>query len=78
MLVHVCKVMKRRFKQWRLTIPSILTKRTTTSHLDSLNTKKTMKYDIGNPGPGLGQAQTCGGGLMLMQSQPRCIESHKR
>jgi hypothetical protein len=38
----------------------------TTSHLDSLNTKKTMKYDIGNPGPGLGQEQTCGGGLMLM------------
>ena len=25
-----------------------------------LNTKKTMIYDIGNPGPGLEQAQKCG------------------
>jgi hypothetical protein len=24
------------------------------SHLNSLNTKKTMTYDIGNPGPGCG------------------------
>jgi hypothetical protein len=23
--------------------------------------KKTMTYDIGNPGPGLGQVQKCGG-----------------
>jgi hypothetical protein len=23
--------------------------------------KKTMTYDVGNPGPGLGQAQQCGG-----------------
>jgi len=35
-------------------------KQTITSHLHSLNTKKTMTYDIGNPGPGLGQAQKCG------------------
>ena len=33
----------------------------TTSHLKSLNTKKAMIYSIGNPGPGLGQAQKCGG-----------------
>jgi hypothetical protein len=26
----------------------------------SLNTKKTTTCDIGNPGPGLGQAQKCG------------------
>jgi len=36
------------------------TKCTTTSHLNSLNTNKTMTYD-GNPGPGLGQTQECGG-----------------
>ena len=28
--------------------------------LNSLNMKKTTTYDIGNPGPGLGQAQKCG------------------
>jgi hypothetical protein len=39
----------------------LLTKRTITSHLNSLNTKKTMKYDVGNPGPGLGHAQKYGG-----------------
>ena len=30
-------------------------------HLNSLNTKKTTIYDVGNPSPGLGQAQKCGG-----------------
>jgi len=25
-----------------------------------MNTKKTTTYDVGNPGPGLGQAQICG------------------
>ena len=29
-----------------------INKRTITSHLSSLNTKNTMTYDIGNPGPG--------------------------
>ena len=29
-------------------------------HLNSLNTKKTMTYDVGNPNPDLGQAQRCG------------------
>jgi len=28
----------------------------------SLNIKKTTTYDIGNPGPGLGQEEKCGGG----------------
>ena len=32
-----------------------------TPHLNSLNTKKTMKYDVVNPGPALGQAHKCGG-----------------
>jgi hypothetical protein len=36
------------------------TKCTTTSHLNSLNTNKTMTYD-GNPGSDLGQTQECGG-----------------
>jgi hypothetical protein len=52
--------MKRKFKQWWLTIPTISTKWTITSHLNSLNTKKTMAYDVVNPGPGLGQAQKGG------------------
>jgi len=46
-------------KQWWSTIPPISAKQTITSHLDSLNTKKTMTYDIGNLGSGLGQAQKC-------------------
>ena len=39
----------------------IKTKWTTTSHLNSLNTKKTMTYGIGNPGPGMGQVQNVTG-----------------
>jgi len=35
--------------------------KTITSHLNSLNTKKTMTYDVVNPGPNLGQAQKFGG-----------------
>ena len=31
------------------------------SELSSLNKKKTTTHDFGNPGPGLGQAQKCGG-----------------
>jgi hypothetical protein len=46
-------------KLWS-TIPLISTKRTITGHLNLLNTKKTTTYDVGNPGPGLGQAQKCG------------------
>ena len=32
---------------------------TITFHLKSINIKKIMAHDIGNPGPGFGQAQTC-------------------
>jgi hypothetical protein len=32
-------------------IPPISAKRTITSHLKSLSTKKTKTYDVGNPGP---------------------------
>ena len=39
----------------------ISTKRTTTCHLDVLNTKKITTYGVGNPSPCLGQVQTCGG-----------------
>jgi hypothetical protein len=35
---------------------SISTKQTITSHLNSLNIKKTITYNVGNPGPGFGQA----------------------
>ena len=34
-----------------------INKRTITSHLNSMNTKRTTTYDVGNPDPGLGQAQ---------------------
>ena len=39
------------------TIPSISTKQTIYSHLKPLSIKKTTTYNVGNPGPGLGQAQ---------------------
>ena len=39
---------------------NISTKRTITSHINSLNTNKTTTYDVGNPGPGLWQVQTYG------------------
>jgi len=52
--------MERKFKQRWSIIPSISTKWTIISHLNSLNTKKTTTDDIGNPGPDLGQAQKCG------------------
>ena len=31
------------------------------NHFNSLNIEKTMTYEVGNPGLGLGQAQKCGG-----------------
>ena len=46
-------------KQECSTIQQISAKRTTTSHPKSLKTKKTTRYDVGNPG--LRQAQNCGG-----------------
>ena len=39
-------------KQCWPTIPTLSTNRAITSHRSSLNTKKTMAYDVGNPGPG--------------------------
>jgi hypothetical protein len=36
-------------------------KQTITSHLKQMNIKKTMTFDVENSGPGLGQAQKCGG-----------------
>ena len=64
--------MKRKFKQWWLTIPTISTKWRITSHLNSLNTKKTMTDDVVNPGPGLGQAQK-GGGVKSVNGHPQLL-----
>ena len=46
-----------------LSIPPISTKRTITSNLNCTRwtQENTTTYDFGNPGPGLGQAQECGG-----------------
>jgi hypothetical protein len=52
--------MKSNFKQYWSTIPPKLTKEVITSHLNTLNTKKIMAYDIENPGLGLGQAPKYG------------------
>jgi len=57
--------MTRKIKQCWPTIPTISTNRTITSRRSSLNIKKTMAYDVGNPGPGLGQAQKYGGVKLL-------------
>jgi len=54
-------IVKIKLNQWWSTISPISTKRTITSHLSLLNTNKITIYDVGNPGPGLEQAQTgCG------------------
>jgi len=47
-------------KQWWSTSCPISTKQTITSHLSWLNTTKTIRYDVGNPVPGLGQADYVG------------------
>jgi hypothetical protein len=39
------------------------------SQLNSMNTKKTTTYDVGNPGPGLGQKNVAGLN-QLIGSQP--------
>jgi hypothetical protein len=44
-----------------VTVSLISTKRTITSHHNSLNTVKTTTYDVGNPSHGLVHAQKCGG-----------------
>ena len=50
---------KKKVKLWWSTISPISTKQTITSHLNSLNTRKTMAYDVGNLGHGLGLTQKC-------------------
>ena len=63
--------MKRKLKQCWSTIPITSPKRTITSRLKSLNMqKKPTTSDVGNPGPGLGQAQKCGEVNPLMGFQP--------
>ena len=51
----------KQFKQWRSTIPPISTKRTITSHLNSLHIQKTHDIWHWNPCHGLGQTQNFGG-----------------
>ena len=51
-------------------IPTISTRQTITSYLNSLNIKKTTTYDIRNPSPGLGQAQKCGGVKLVNEIPP--------
>ena len=52
--------MKKKFKQWWSTIPPMSTNQTITSHLKPSSTKKkTMTYDVRNPGSGLKQANKC-------------------
>ena len=42
-------------------VSSVVMTHNDTSHLiKTLNTKKTITYDVGNQGPGLGQAHICG------------------
>ena len=48
------------------------------NHLSSsLNTKKTMTCDIGNTGPGLGQAQKCDGVKLIngIPTPPRPLDN---
>jgi hypothetical protein len=43
--------------------------------LNSLNTKKTTTYDVGNTGPGLGQANK-GGGVKPVNGIPTFLSSY--
>jgi hypothetical protein len=43
------------------------------SELNLLNTKKTTTYDVGTPGPDLGQAQHVAGLNLLRGSQPSTV-----
>jgi hypothetical protein len=63
-------IMGRNFKQCKPTS----TKRTMTSHLNSLTLKKTTTYDVGNPDPGFGQAHNCGL-KRLIGTQPSPFEN---
>ena len=58
--MNIWFIMLRKFKQWRLTIPPISTKRTIKSHLKSLTTKRTTTYDVRNPNSGMEQEQKSG------------------
>ena len=50
----------------------------TNNHLKPLNTKKkTTTYSIGNPGPGLGQAQKCGGVKQIMSAKYRYLRRNQ-
>jgi hypothetical protein len=52
--------MKRKFKQWVINSTNInKINDHLSSLLNSLITKKTRTNNVGNPGPGLGQAQKC-------------------
>ena len=62
------------------TIPQIWTTRTNTSNLNPLNIEKTTIYVIGNPGPGLRQAQTCDGvkpvyGILTHSNWKQCVDA---
>jgi hypothetical protein len=50
--------MKRKFKKWWPTTPTVSTKQRIASFWTQ-NEKKTMTYDVGNPVPDLGQAHKC-------------------
>jgi hypothetical protein len=53
----------------------VYTRWTTTSCLESLNTKKTMKQAWENPGPGLSVAQICGGVELVNNGIPLPLEN---
>jgi hypothetical protein len=55
--IHII-IYEKKFKQWWLTIPQILTRRTKHLSPQIFNIKKMMTYDVGNWDPG--QAQKCG------------------
>ena len=66
-------------RQWWSSIPPISTKRTITSHLNW--TRWTQKkhpnaYYFGHSGPGLGQAQRCGGVTPVngISALPSCVD----
>ena len=59
--LYICNFEKKGKTVIWSTLPPILTKWTNfTSNLKSLNIKKTITYDIGNPTPGWRQTQKCG------------------
>jgi len=64
LLIIVLLILKRKFiKQWWSRIPPILFNKTY-NHLSphiSEHEQNTTTYGVRNPGPGLGQTQTCGG-----------------